>query len=157
MAFQSMVSGAECSSSGNPMRQFTKRFNQDTSLHRVITYSASRSTGERLTSAGLDMHSSLLLFMALHYPLPCILRQCQLTPVRFFSSTRSGTFRKWSSTFGSIHAHNTPCHGRRQSTGKEPLAGTPRKACSELFLLLSFVLHRFCTIDRNKHVTENFS
>ncbi|KAF9208287.1 Peroxisomal membrane signal receptor PTS1 [Podila verticillata] len=34
MAFQSMVSGAECSSSGNAMRQFTKHFNQDTSLQR---------------------------------------------------------------------------------------------------------------------------
>ncbi|KAF9930776.1 Peroxisomal membrane signal receptor PTS1 [Linnemannia zychae] len=51
MAFQSMVSGAECSSSGNAMRQFTKHFNQDTSLQRERFGNAPQASGPSMRTA----------------------------------------------------------------------------------------------------------
>ena len=37
MAFQSIVTGAECSSGSNPMTQIMKQFNEDRSLQKVAT------------------------------------------------------------------------------------------------------------------------
>ncbi|CAG8483028.1 93_t:CDS:2 [Paraglomus occultum] len=37
MAFQSIVTGAECSSGANPMTQIMKQFNEDRSLQKVVT------------------------------------------------------------------------------------------------------------------------
>ncbi|KAF9425261.1 Peroxisomal membrane signal receptor PTS1 [Podila epigama] len=51
MAFQSMVNGAECSSSGNAMRQFTKHFNQDTSLQRERFTNAPAHAGPSMRTA----------------------------------------------------------------------------------------------------------
>ncbi|KAG0199301.1 Peroxisomal membrane signal receptor PTS1 [Mortierella sp. GBA30] len=51
MAFQSMVSGAECSTSGNAMRQFTKHFNQDTSLQRERFENAPSTAGPSMRTA----------------------------------------------------------------------------------------------------------
>ncbi|KAF9299223.1 Peroxisomal membrane signal receptor PTS1 [Mortierella antarctica] len=51
MAFQSMVSGAECSTSGNAMRQFTKHFNQDTSLQRERFNNAPAQAGPSMRTA----------------------------------------------------------------------------------------------------------
>ncbi|CAJ0760147.1 23412_t:CDS:2, partial [Entrophospora sp. SA101] len=36
MAFQSIVNGAECSTSSNPMTQFIKQFNEDLSLQKEV-------------------------------------------------------------------------------------------------------------------------
>ncbi|KAG0347803.1 Peroxisomal membrane signal receptor PTS1 [Podila humilis] len=46
-----MVSGAECSTSGNAMRQFTKHFNQDTSLQRERFQNAPSQAGPSMRTA----------------------------------------------------------------------------------------------------------
>ncbi|KAF8943258.1 Peroxisomal membrane signal receptor PTS1 [Haplosporangium gracile] len=51
MAFQSMVSGAECSTSGNAMRQFTKHFDQNTSLQRERFGNAPQASGPSMRTA----------------------------------------------------------------------------------------------------------
>ncbi|KAG0062533.1 hypothetical protein BKA57DRAFT_423244 [Linnemannia elongata] len=51
MAFQSMVSGAECSSSGNAMRQFTKHFNENDTLQRERFVNAPQVSGPSMRTA----------------------------------------------------------------------------------------------------------
>ncbi|KAF8924614.1 hypothetical protein EDD21DRAFT_23493 [Dissophora ornata] len=51
MAFQSMASGADCSAGANPMRQFTKHFNQDTSLQLGHFSNAPSAAGPSMRTA----------------------------------------------------------------------------------------------------------
>ncbi|KAF9159849.1 Peroxisomal membrane signal receptor PTS1 [Actinomortierella ambigua] len=55
MSFQSMVSGAECGSSSNAMRQFTKHFNQDTTLKHERFANAPATQGPSMRTAGPAM------------------------------------------------------------------------------------------------------
>ncbi|KAF9978488.1 Peroxisomal membrane signal receptor PTS1 [Actinomortierella ambigua] len=55
MSFQSMVSGAECGSSSNAMRQFTKHFNQDTTLQHERFVNAPATQGPSMRTAGPAM------------------------------------------------------------------------------------------------------
>ncbi|KAG0359916.1 Peroxisomal membrane signal receptor PTS1, partial [Gamsiella multidivaricata] len=51
MAFQSMASGAECGSGSNAMRQFTKHFDQNTSLQRERFVNAPSAAGPSMRTA----------------------------------------------------------------------------------------------------------
>ncbi|KAF9579592.1 Peroxisomal membrane signal receptor PTS1 [Lunasporangiospora selenospora] len=51
MSFQSMVSGGECASGSNAMRQFTKHFNQNTSLHQERFGNAPASAGPSMRTS----------------------------------------------------------------------------------------------------------